>query len=79
VVYFFFPLEIKKTTFLLKFLKSREGQDPLCPPLPTPMMSIHRGKISKDKQKFIERMSDRFGGDPRCLQLLFLSNADKFC
>jgi len=43
------------------------------------MMSIHRGKFSKDKQSFIERVIDRFGRDPICLQLLFLSNADKFC
>jgi len=33
----FYPLETKKATFLLKFLKSREGQGtPAPPPLPTP-------------------------------------------
>jgi len=39
------------------------------------MMSVHREKISKDKHGFI----DRFGRDPRRLQLLFLSDADKSC
>jgi len=38
-------------------------------------MSVHREKISKDEQRFI----DRFGRDPRHLQLLFLSDAEKSC
>jgi len=38
-------------------------------------MSAHRKKISKDKWGFIER----FGRDPRRLQLLFLSDANKSC
>jgi len=42
-------------------------------------MSVPREKLSKDKQGFIGRVIDRFGGDPRCLQLMFLSNADKSC
>jgi len=37
------------------------------------IMSVHREKISKDKQGFV----DRFGRYPRRLQLLFLSDADK--
>jgi len=37
------------------------------------MMSAHCEKITKDKQGFI----DRFGRNPRCLHLLFLSDADK--
>jgi len=43
------------------------------------MMSVPREKISKDKQGFIERVIDHFGPDPNCLQLLFLSEADKSC
>jgi len=43
------------------------------------MMSIAREKISKDKHGFIERVIDRFGRDPRRLQLWFLSDADKQC
>jgi len=39
------------------------------------MMSLHCGKISKDKHGFI----DRIGRDHRRLQLLFLSVADKSC
>jgi len=39
------------------------------------MMSVHCEKITKDKQGFIER----FGRDPRCLQLLFLSDANESC
>jgi len=42
-------------------------------------MSVHREKITKDKQGFIERMLDRFGRDLRRLQLLFLYDADKSC
>ena len=38
-------------------------------------MSVHREKISKDKQGYIEH----FGWDSRRLQLLFLSDADKSC
>jgi len=37
------------------------------------MMSVHREKISKDKQGFIESVLDRFGRDIRRLQILFLS------
>jgi len=37
------------------------------------MMSVHREKINKEKQDFI----DRFGRDPRRFQLLLLSDADK--
>jgi len=37
------------------------------------MMSVHREKISKNKQRFI----DRFRRDPRRLQLLFLGDAGK--
>jgi len=43
------------------------------------MMSIHREKISKHKQSFIERVIHRFGRNPGRLQLLFLSGADKQC
>ena len=43
------------------------------------MMSVHREQISKDKQGFIESVTDCFGRDLRRLQLLFLSGADKFC
>jgi len=39
------------------------------------MMNVHREKIRKNKQLFI----DRFRRDPRRLQLLFLSEADKDC
>jgi len=39
------------------------------------MICVHREKISKDKQRFI----DRFGQDPRRLQLLFLSDAETSC
>ena len=39
------------------------------------MMSVHREKISKNKQHFI----DRFRRDPRRWQLLFLGDADKSC
>jgi len=35
------------------------------------MSSVHREKISKDEQGFIERVLDRFGRDLRRLQLLF--------
>jgi len=38
-------------------------------------MSVHSEKISKDKQRFIER----FGRDSRRLQLLFLSDGEKPC
>jgi len=41
------------------------------------MMSVHREKISKDKQGYIERELDRFGRDPRRLQLLFRSDTSK--
>jgi len=40
-------------------------------------MSVLRETISKDKRGFIERVIDRFGRDPRRLQLLFLGDADK--
>jgi len=40
------------------------------------MMSVHREKVSQDKQGFIERVTDRFGRDPRRLRLLFLRYAD---
>jgi len=43
------------------------------------MMSVHREKISKDKQSFVERVVDRFGSEPRRLQLLFRSGDDKPC
>jgi len=43
------------------------------------MMSDLHEKISKDKQGFIDRVIDRFGGDPRRFPLLFLSDAEKFC
>ena len=36
-------------------------------------------KTFKDKQGLIERVIDRFGRDPRRLQLLFLTDADKSC
>jgi len=39
------------------------------------MMSVHSVKVSKDNQRFI----DRFGRDPRRLQLLLLSEAEKSC
>jgi len=39
------------------------------------MMSVHLEKISKDKQHFIAR----FGRDPRRLQLLLRSDAEKSC
>jgi len=39
------------------------------------MMSVHCEKDTKGKQGFI----DRFGLDPRRLQHLFLSDADKPC
>ena len=39
------------------------------------MMSVHCEKNTEGKQGFI----DRFGWDPRRLQLLFLSDADKSC
>jgi len=39
------------------------------------MMSVHCENISKDNQRFI----DRFGRDPRHLQLLFLSDPQKSC
>ena len=42
-------------------------------------MSVHREKISKDKQGFIGSVLDRFGRDIRRFQLLFLSDADKSC
>jgi len=42
-------------------------------------MSVPREKISKGKQGFSERMIDRFGRDPRRLQLMFLGDADKSC
>jgi len=35
------------------------------------MTNIHREKISKDKQGFIERVPDCLGRDIRRLQLLF--------
>ena len=43
------------------------------------MISVPSEKISKDMQGIIERVVDRFGRDPNCLQFLFLSNADKSC
>jgi len=43
------------------------------------MMSVYREQISKEKQGFLESVTDRFGRDPRRLQLLFLSDADKSC
>jgi len=43
------------------------------------MMIVHREKISKDKQGFIERVIDRFGRVSRRLQLLLLSKTDKSC
>jgi len=43
------------------------------------MMSVPREKISKDTQVFIESVIDRFGRNPRRLQLLFLHDADKQC
>jgi len=43
------------------------------------MMSVPRGKISKGKQGFIERVIDRFGRDLRRLQLIFLSDANTSC
>jgi len=39
------------------------------------MMSAHREKNNKNKQRF----NDRFRRDPRRLLLLFLSDADKSC
>jgi len=41
--------------------------------------SNNREKISKDKRGYVERMVARFGWDTRCLQLLFLGDADKSC
>ena len=38
-------------------------------------MSVHREKVSKDKQGFIERVFDCLGRDLRRLQLFFLSDA----
>jgi len=43
------------------------------------LMSVPHEKISKEKQGFIEKVIVLFRRDPRCLQLLFLSNADKSC
>jgi len=40
-------------------------------------MTVHREKINKDKQGFIERVLDHFGRDPRRFQLLFVT--DKSC
>jgi len=39
------------------------------------MMNVHSEKISKDKQRVV----DRFGRDSRRLQILFLSDAEKSC
>jgi len=47
--------------------------------LPIMRMSVHRQKVSKDKQGFIERVFDCFGRDLRRLQLLFLNDAGKSC
>jgi len=41
------------------------------------LTSVHREKISKDKQGFIERMLDSFGRDLRRLQPLIQSDAHK--
>jgi len=43
------------------------------------MLTVPREKISNDKQGFIERVIDRYERDPRCLQLIFLSDADTPC
>jgi len=42
-------------------------------------MSVHREKVSKDRQGFIERVFDCFGWDLRRLQLFFLNDAGKYC
>ena len=47
--------------------------------LPIMRMSVHRQKVSKDKQGFIESGFDCFGRDLTRLQLLFLSDAGKSC
>ena len=41
------------------------------------VMNFHRGMISKDKKGSTEGVIDSFGREPRHLQLLFLSDADK--
>jgi len=43
------------------------------------MMSAPCEKISKDKQGFVAKVIDRFGRVRRSLQLMFLSDADKYC
>jgi len=40
-------------------------------------MSVHREKVSKDKQGFIERAFDCFGRDLKRLPLFFLNDAGK--
>jgi len=42
-------------------------------------MIVHREKVSKDKQGFIERVFDSFGRDLKRLQFLFLGDAGKSC
>ena len=43
------------------------------------MMNVSHEKSAKTSKVFGKRMIDRFGRDPRSLQLLFLSDADKSC
>jgi len=42
-------------------------------------MGVHRENVSKDKQGFVEKGFDCFGRDLACLQLLFPSDAGKYC
>ena len=43
------------------------------------MMSVQREKLNKDKVLLKGWLIDRFGGDPRRLQLFFVSDAGKSC